>query len=272
MLDMSPPFAQAAAVRKVGLRKVALPTEHGSWGFLIEPLVGAMAIAFSWAAVFVGLAFIGAFLARRPFQVLALQGLNRVPVNKAALKFLAAYSLISLIGIAGLIATSHSGLFPLFLAAPIAAFQLYVETTQRGRQLTAELAGSLIMPSSAAAIILAGGGTSIWAGAIWFLFVARFIPSIIYVRNRLNLEKGKESSHFIPIALHLTALVCVSMLAIVNTMPLLVIPAFVVLLSRCCIGLSSYRHRVKAMKIGIWEVIYGSIVVTSLIVGHYTGF
>ncbi len=44
---------------------------------------------------------------------------------------------------------------------------------------------------------------------------------------------------------------------------------FVVLLTRAVWGLSRFRRRVKAMKIGIWEVVYGTLTVLSIIAGHY---
>ena len=46
---------------------------------------------------------------------------------------------------------------------------------------------------------------------------------------------------------------------------------FLVLLIRSIYGLSPFRKRAKAMEIGIGEVIYGALTVTSLIVGHYAG-
>lgn len=269
---MSPAITRAAPVRKSNLRQIALPTEHGSWGFLLEPIAAGLAIAFSAAGIYVVLAVVGAFLARRPFQILVMQQRVR-SASTPAFKFLAAYSLIALAGFTGLIVTTGAAsLVPFAIALPIAVFQLYTEITQRGRQLTAELTGAVIMPSSAAAMILAAGGTWLQAGTIWFFFIARFVPSILYVRNRLNLEKGKQSSFYIPAVLHLGALIVVAWLAITDYFPLLTIPAFALLMARACIGLSRYRHQVKAMKIGVFEIIYGLIVVLSLIVGNYAGY
>ena len=59
-----------APARRVRLRQIVLPTEHGSWGFLLEPIVAGVAVAFSAASVWIAVAVIGAFLARRPLQVL----------------------------------------------------------------------------------------------------------------------------------------------------------------------------------------------------------
>jgi hypothetical protein len=123
------------------------------------------------------------------------------------------------------------------------------------------------MPASAASIVLADGGSWPFAAAIWFFFVARFVPSILYIRNRLNLEKGKQSSMLAPAALHAAALIAVSLLVLAGHLPVLVIPAFTLLLARSIFGLSRYRKRVKAMKIGFSEIAYGLVVVAALIAG-----
>ena len=61
--------ARATSVRKGKLRQIAFPVEHGSWCFLLEPIVAGMAIAFSTAGVYVALTVMGAFLARRIIKI-----------------------------------------------------------------------------------------------------------------------------------------------------------------------------------------------------------
>ncbi len=274
MLDMTPALSRAASPPKVNLRQIALPTEHGSWGFLFEPIVAALAISFSLAGVWVSLLVIGAFLARRPFQVLVLQRQGgRRPIIAAAFKLLLCFCLIAIIGAVGaVVAGGAKILIPFLAATPVAIFQIYIETTRRGRQFAAEIAGALIMPSSAAAIITAGGGTPDTAAAVWLFFTARFIPSILYVRSRLDLEKGKPHSVISPVLTHSAALAAIILLAASGRLTWLSVAVFLLLFTRCCVGLSRYRRRIKAMKIGIWEVIYGAILVASLIIGHYTGW
>ena len=46
---------------------------------------------------------------------------------------------------------------------------------------------------------------------------------------------------------------------------------FAFLLFRSAVGLSPFRTKMKAMKIGIWEVVYGAVTVLSMIVGYYAG-
>src|SRR6185436_6956547 len=62
--------------RAVPLRPLALPSEHGGWGFLLEPLVLGLLVRPSLAGSLIALAFVFGFLARHPLK-LALQDLLR---------------------------------------------------------------------------------------------------------------------------------------------------------------------------------------------------
>ena len=135
--------------------------------------------------------------------------------------------------------------------------------------MTAELTGAIAISSSVAAIALAGGITWPAAMALWAVFIGRLVPSIIYVRNRLRLEKGKPWSRVEPIAAHLLAFLVIGLLASYGLASMLTAIVFSFLLFRCIVGLSTYRRRIKAMKIGIWEVTYGAVTVASVIVGHF---
>jgi hypothetical protein len=42
-----------------------------------------------------------------------------------------------------------------------------------------------------------------------------------------------------------------------------------VLLFRTVLGLSPYRTKMKAMQIGVWEVIYGLLTALSVVIGNY---
>src|SRR5207237_1966626 len=91
----------AAAKRTVRKKAVALPIEHGSWGFLLEPLVAALAVAFSASGLWIALMVIGAFLTRRPLQILLAdwQAKRQLPQTEMALKFNLLYSATAAIGV-----------------------------------------------------------------------------------------------------------------------------------------------------------------------------
>jgi hypothetical protein len=51
-----------AVKRPVKVRGIALPTEHGAWGMVAEPVVAALAVAFWFWGVFLKIALVGALL------------------------------------------------------------------------------------------------------------------------------------------------------------------------------------------------------------------
>lgn len=272
---MSSAVMELTPVRKVRLGQVAFPTEHGSWGFLLEPILAGLAIAFSPGGAWVSVMVIGAFLIRQPLRIILIDRLGgrRLPQTPYAVRFALFYLAIFAVGLIGSVSTlSSSAFIPFALILPFAVYQIYCDATRKSRQLFAELIGSAAIASSIAVIALAKGWSEPQAFSLWAILAARSVASILYVRNRLNLEKGKPSSQLVPIAAHLAALALVLTLAVYGLGPYLVAVIFAVLLARCTIGLSSYRKKVKAMKIGIGEVIYGLLTVISLIVGYYAGF
>lgn len=272
---MSPDVLAIDRRPKVRVKAVALPVEHGSWGFLFEPLVAGIAVAPSTASPWIATMVIGAFLMRQPLKVILSDWQNGrwLPQTKVAVKFLLFYSAIFGVGLkASIYLATPESFIPFALVIPFAAYQIYCDATRSSRQLFAELIGSVAISSSIAVIAIADNWAYPKAFILWAIIVARLIPSILYVRNRLFLEKGKPYSKAVPILAHLIAAVFVGGAAINGFAPYLTVFMFGVLLVRSIVGLSSYRKKVKAMKIGIGELIYGTLTVLSLIVGYYTGF
>ncbi len=268
------PQVKKPAVPKLKTSKIALPTEHGGWGFLFEPIVAAVAIAFSTAGMWIAVMTIGAFLVRQPLKVFVIDRLG-MRVNERALTamyFVLGFGAIFALGLAGAVVTAGwEPLLPFAFVLPLAAIQMYFDFSRQGRHILPELGGAVAISASAAAIALAGGMSWPAALGLWAIFVARLISSILYVRERLLLEKGKPHSKNSPLIANTIAVAAVAALASFGLAPALVIFAMLILLGRAIEGLSINRRKMKAMKIGIFEVIYGTITVLAVIIGHYTG-
>ncbi|MBX3298414.1 MAG: YwiC-like family protein [Acidobacteria bacterium] len=261
--------------RAVRVRQVALPTEHGGWAFLLEPLAAGMAIAFSAGAPWIALITVGAFLTRQPLKVLIADrfGMRNRARAGLALRFLVGYGAIFALGIAGTLFTvGVQPLLPFVLVLPFAGFQIYIDASGQSRKLIPELTGAIVMSASMASIGLSANMPFANAVALWAIFASRSIASILYVRERLRLEKGKWYSRIIPTLAHVAALLLVSMLAFYGLSSFLTIMAMSILAYRAIAGLSPGRTRMKAMQIGVWEIIYGTAVVLSVVIGHHAGF
>jgi hypothetical protein len=86
---------------------------------------------------------------------------------------------------------------------PLIALQIINDALRKSREFIAEISGATAISISSMAIAIAGGQSLAFAAALWTVFVGRFIPTVIYVRNRLLLEKGKRYSRTIRLSLTL---------------------------------------------------------------------
>lgn len=248
----------------VRLRAVAIPAEHGGWSFVLEPIVLGLLVAPSAPGLLLGTGMFFAFLARHPLKLTLSdrrrgKRLARTPLAE---RFALIYTAASIVGFGLAVALSSAGiLLPLLAAAPLFALQAYFDATNQARAATAELIGVVALAASAASITLAGGWSLTPALALWGLLIARGLPSILYVRARLRLERGHAHDRRLPILAHIAALIAVIGMAAGGLIPAWSISALLVLLARALFGLSPYRRGHTAKQIGIQEVIFGVVAV-----------
>jgi len=260
--------------RKLRIRGIALPNEHGSWGILLEPIVASLAVAPTAAGAFAALFVLGAFLLRQPSRIFIsdLKSGRRLPQTIAAGAFASGFACLAAAGASGaLLLTDPREMLPLAVLVPFGVFQLYNDVSRKTRDLIPELAGSAAISASAPAIALAGGWQLPEALALWAVFVSRSVPSIVYVRQRLRLEKGKAFTKTSPALLHIGAASFVALLAYLGLASWFTLPVFMFLGWRCLEGLSDNRKKMKAVQLGIRETVYGAVLAASVIAGFYTG-
>lgn len=265
-----------AATIKPGVpaRSIALPIEHGSWGFLFEPLVLGIIIAPSIAAGFISVMIVGAFLLRQPLKFLVgdIRQRRNLPRTAIAKRFVLIYSSIAATGLIGTLLTAPIiSLLSFAVVAPLAVYLIVQDAARQTRELVPELLAATVLSATPASMVIAGGGGWPLALALSAIMLARLIPSIVYIRNRLRLEKGKDYSAIAPIIVHVIAIGLIGLLAYYDLAPVLAVAILTVLLVRATIGLSRFRHKVPAKVLGIWEVIYGVLTVAAVSVGYYAG-
>lgn len=261
----------STAKNRVRLRPIALPAEHGAWSFLLEPILLGWLVAFSAAGWWYGVGMFFAFMARHPLK-LALtdwrrgQRLARTPYAE---RFALGYSAIALIAFAlALVTGGITPFLPLVIALPLFALQAYWDATGQSRELLTELTAPLTLAVIAAVIVLAGGWTPLAAGALWLLIAARAVPSVLYVRARLRLERDKPIPHAPVFAAHGVALVVALALLLAGLIPALGWVALIGLTSRAVFGLSKWRKPRPPKVIGTQEVIFGVEFVVFTAVGY----
>jgi len=272
LIPMRPAVHPSAPPR---LRSIALPTEHGSWGLVLEPILLGLLVAPSLAGAALAIGAFAAFLVRHPLKI-ARDGWRQrphTPRTRAAWRFTVGYSLVALAGIAGglWLASSAWPLLPLLLALPLLLIFAFYDETRPVRSWQAQMSAPAAFASVAASIALAHDWALGMALALWLLLLARSLPSIAYVRARLRLERQQPYREHSVIAAHMGALLLVVVLALSGIAPWLAVVAVAVLLARAAHGLSPYRRWHTTRAIGFAEMGFGIITVLLVATGFWIG-
>ncbi len=258
----------------VPLKSIALPAEHGGWGFLFEPLLLGLLVAPSAAGAWLSLGALGFFLARHPLK-LSLNDLlrrRRSPRLAPALRLAGAYGLLAAAGFGFAWITAGMPVFlPLLAALPLALVQLHFDARNRGRALFPEMLGALAPGALASAILMAGGWALAPALQPWLLLALKAAASILYVRARLRLDRGGAPGRLSAGISHGAAVSIAGGLAVVERGPWLGLAAFLPLAFRAWFGLSPLRRPTRPQILGLQEVGYGLLTVLLLAAGYRWG-
>jgi hypothetical protein len=234
------------------LRPLALPFEHGAWGFLLEPVAAGLLVAPSVAGLLIAIAAVAVFLARHPLRLAArdLMQDKRYPRTTICLLLALAYASVAAAAFAGaFVLAGGAPLIPLIAVLPLAAIQFTLDVRNQGRALGAELAGAVAAGATATAIVIAAAEPPALAVALWALLAARAVASILYVRCSLRSEPRA-----IMLAAHAAAVALA--IALFPVVSIGAVAAMLVLLFRALPVPAS-----SARQLGMRELGYGALVV-----------
>ncbi|MCA0454274.1 MAG: YwiC-like family protein [Chloroflexi bacterium] len=268
-------FSSSSPNRRAIMKSVALPSEHGGWGFLLEPILLGLLVAGTINGVLLALAAFSAFLIHQPFKVAIKDRLKgrRPPRTVWAERFTVGYGLAAgaLLLVVALNA-DRTFFIPLLMALPLLLIQVYFDARNQSRELLPEIGGALALGSIAPAIALLGGWTLEAALVLWVLLACRSVPSILYVRERLKLEHDKPISPYPSLVAHIAAVVVSILLAVSDAAPWLAVLVCGLLLVRSVVGLSRFRKPRQAKHIGMMEMGYGLVTVILIALGYGRGW
>lgn len=255
-------------------KSVALPVEHGAWGFLFEPLLAGLILAPSLAAPFIALFVVGSFLSRQPLKFYLGDRLSKKNLPRTALarRFVVIFGAIAIAGFIGtLLLTPVNNLFPFAVAAPIVVYLIAQDIARQTRELLPEVLAAMALASSITVVALAGGFELTFALSLWALMAVRLIPSVFYVRSRLRLQKSKPFDRVMPIGSHFAATAVVAALYFASHASVMTLLMSAFLAARAAYGLSGSAPAMSAKAIGVREVIYGVIYALTIVIGYYLG-
>lgn len=173
-------------------RRVAIPSEHGSWVFLLSPLLIGLLLGGrpTWGSLCVVVAALAAFLIRQPVTeaVKALSGRRPIEVLPVARLWVIVYGVVLAAASAGLLALGLGYLFLLAIpAAPVLVWhEVLISKRAERKQMLLEVVGSgalaLGAPAAYWAAVSAPTMTGWWLWALTWAFSA---ASIVHAYLRL---------------------------------------------------------------------------------------
>ena len=190
-------------------------------------------------------------------------------------KFAAGYCLVAVAGLGT--AWVLGGIRPLELdgiaeihsvAGPFDLLFAAYDVRHEARLLLPELLAPTAVAVCAPAIALAGGWTWQAALVLWVLLALRSIPTVLYVRARLRLERDKPYDAAASNTAHGGALLAGGSLAGAGLAPWLTAVGLGVLLVRAVVGLSRYHRPAAPKVIGFSEIAYGTLFVLLTAAGY----
>lgn len=174
-------------------RAVALPTDHGTWVFLLTPLLIGLYVGGRWTtpSFYLVVATLCGLLMRQPLTIAikALSGRRSRTDLPAAVFWIAVYGAVGFAHVGGLALRGYG--YVLLLATPgvaVFAWHLYLVSRRRERdQLAIELLGSGVLALSATGAYWIGVGRPDPGGwLLWGLAWIQSAASILYVHLRLD--------------------------------------------------------------------------------------
>ena len=259
---------------KTRLRTIAFPVEHGGWGFLAEPVLLGLLVAPSWAGLAIGIATVAVFLIRHPSKLYwrNRSRLDLSPRFRIARNFALLYAVVAAAGFAtAIVLAGWRPLVPFLVLSPALAVYAAYDASNQARQLLPELAAPMGLAASAPAIALAAGWETLPAAILWLILQLRAVPSILYVRARLRLERGQAIDRRPSSLSHAAALAIGASLGFADLAPLLTAAFLVLLLARAVRGLSPQRRPAKAKQVGFSELAFGLGFVLATALGYHLG-
>lgn len=260
--------------RQIWKKNVALPQEHGSWVFIISPLLIGLFAArgFNLDSLALVTAALGGFLLRQPISILVKIYSGRRPRHDiASARFwTACYGLLGLSSLAYLL--SQGFFFLLWLAVPgipVFAWHLYlISRRAERRQLGIEIVATGVLSLAApAALWVTQGRYDPQGWWLWLLCWLQAAASLVYAFMRLeqreweNLPPFKERwKHGMRAVLYTTFNLALTLgLGLLGVLPRLIALPFLLQWLEVWWGIAHPAWRWKPTRIGVRQLIVSSL-------------
>lgn len=245
--------------RPVAWRRLLLPNEHGSWAFLLEPLLLGVLVACSPAALWLALAVVLGFIARKPAKLAFAPAIPSTrALQKPARLVLAAVSLSAAFSVVcAVLASRWQILIPLAGCLPALVVLAVREQKGQNRTLVTELIATGLCSIPLFTIAIAANWPISAAFALGCVNLARAWPSLLYVRACLRRTRGETGQLMPALLAQMITPLLLTLLAHQHLIPTLVVSINIALSARAAFFLFTKRPPFTAKQLGIMEVVWG---------------
>lgn len=247
------------------IKSIALPREHGSWGFVLEPLVLSLLIAFSFDGLYLAISAFFIFLAHQPLRVFIR--VKDIRLNAALIFVLFFFMGVVFFCLSFWNAQVHD-FYPFFSALLLMLAYLLYEIQSLSRKTSVEIIAPVSLALIALSTLLIAGWDLAIALPVFFLILSRSIPTIFFIRARLRLDKQMPVLKWPVLLLHGVVLLFSFLLFFLQWAPFAAVLAVFMLNIRTFMGLSEKRKLMSVQKIGILEFVYGALFVLIVAAGY----
>lgn len=250
--------------RRIFRKQVVIPSEHGSWPWLLVPYFVGLLVAGQWnvPALVVLIGGLSGFLIRQPATVYLRirRGKGRKSDESLAAAWMLILSSIALLSLVALLAMGLMELLWLLLPMiGVFAFYLLASRQRRAsiRTLWMELAGAIGLAAMApAAYIAATGQLDSIAWALWLLMAGQNALGVLYVRLRIADTHQRPIDRRPILWTHILVVIVLSLAALANQLPWLVVVPFAGYLVRAIWAVGKVRPVVNIKRFGFSEIGY----------------
>ena len=243
-------------------KHIVIPTEHGSWAWLLVPFFVGTAVAgqFNLPVLLALLGGLAVFFLRQPTTVwLRVQRKKaRASDGPIALAWIGLFIAIGLLCLAGLLLLDR-GMMAWLMGPFLLIFGLYMVAARYGRSglrsLWMELAGAAALSMmTPAAAIAATGQIENWIWSLWGLMAAQNVLGALYVRLRVYDTHNRAIKRW-PISMaHLAGFLIVLGLGLGNGVPVLTAVPFAGFFLRSLWAVAAPRSVADIKKFGFTEL------------------
>ena len=260
-------------ITKSTVRSVVVPTEHGGWGFTLEPVLLGILVAPGWPALGLGAATVATFLTRRPLRMAFADWRHdrQLERTRVAVSSIVALGLIAVAGLVLAATTAQEPFWwPISIAAPLVLIQLRYDLDNRGREILPELTGPVALGAAAPMMMLADGLDWRWAVGAWIVLTARIVPSILLVRVQIRRAKDQSFNTAPTTVAGIGSIAAVWVSALTGWAPWLSVVAAVLIAIWDSISMN--RPPVPAKTIGWTQMAVGLVVAIFFAIGYHIGW